>query len=91
MRTQRIVFEEVSIKAIKTVKCAGGCGRRRRLTKKFMQTLNPFNKRKSDGQIKTREDIYPELKKEAAKWKEQPETCLHCRIAAALKPGRARA
>lgn len=91
MRTQRIVFEQVSIKANKAVKCAGGCGRRITRTKKFMQTLNPFNKRKTDGQVKTREDIYPELQAEAAKWKEQPETCLHCRIAAAPKPGRARA
>jgi hypothetical protein len=51
-----------------------------------MQTLNPFNKRKTDGQVKTREDIYPELQAAAAKWKEQLEMCLHCRIASASAP-----
>jgi hypothetical protein len=89
MRTQRIVFEKVSVKANKTVKCSGGCGRSRRLTKKFTQTINPFNKTKA-GVVKTREDIYPELHAAAAKWKEQPETCLHCRIDASKGQRRSR-
>ncbi len=89
MRTERIIFNKVTIKAFKTVKCAAGCGRRRRLTKEFIQTINPFNK-KTDGTPKTREDIYPELKAAAIKWKEQPETCLHCRIKASKGPRRSR-
>jgi hypothetical protein len=89
VRTERIVFEKVSIKAKKTVKCAGGCGRSRRLTKEFMQTINPFNKTKA-GVVKTHDDIYPELQAAADKWKEQSETCLHCRITASKESKRLR-
>lgn len=70
-------FEEVSLHGYKTVKCAGGCGRRLQRTKKFYQTLNPFNKDKR-GRIKGREQIYKELNEENKKWKTEAVFCIHC-------------
>jgi hypothetical protein len=73
----RVNFQEVKLFGDKTVKCCGGCGRRLKRTKKFCQTLNPFNKT-TEGRIKEYDDIYPELKAELAEWKAQPERCSHC-------------
>jgi predicted methyltransferase len=73
----RVNFQEVKLFGDKTVKCCGGCGRRLKRTKKFYQTLNPFNKT-TEGRIKEYDDIYPELKAELAAWKTQPERCSHC-------------
>ena len=41
---ETITFEEVSIHRCKSGKCRT-CGKRRKRTKKFFQTLNPFNKK----------------------------------------------
>jgi hypothetical protein len=73
----RLTFNEVAIRPTKTVKCAGGCGRRLKRTTKIFQTINPFNKT-ADGAIKTREDIYTELYAKATAWKAEPEICKHC-------------
>lgn len=54
-------FQEVSLHAEKSMKCAGGCGRRLRRQKKFWQTINPFNKF-SDGTLKCGPQIMKELK-----------------------------
>ena len=73
----RVNFQEVKLFGEKSVKCSGGCGRRLKRTKKFYQTLSPFNKT-MDGRPKGYDDIYPELKADIQKWKAQPEKCSHC-------------
>lgn len=72
-----VTFGEVAIRGQKSVKCAGGCGRRLKRAKKFWQTLSPFNKN-SAGEIKNREQIYEELRGERRVWLNEPETCSHC-------------
>lgn len=73
----RVTFREVSLYGQKSVKCRGGCGRRLRRSKKFWQTLSPFNIN-SNRVPKTPEEIYAELKIELKAWKDSPETCAHC-------------
>jgi len=69
-------FEEVSFKASKSVKC-WGCGKRMKRTKKFWQTLNPFNKN-SEGLPKDREEIMFELLLAEGIWRSQEEFCISC-------------
>lgn len=76
MRTTRTYFEEVCITAEKKGKC--GCGVRRVRREKFWQTINPFNISKKTGFTKTREEIVPELRAKADKWRKQPITCAKC-------------
>ncbi len=67
MRTTRIVFDQIEVKA--TVRWRDPeTGKPRQQTKRFMQTYNPFNKR-SDGQIKSREEIRTEVNRDAQLWK----------------------
>lgn len=72
-----VSIHEVSIHGNKAVKCAGGCKRVLRRSRKFYQTLSPFNKNKS-GALKTREEIVQELFAERRAWFDRPETCSHC-------------
>lgn len=62
----RYVFQEIAIKATKRWKDSA-TGKPRSQTRKFFQTLNPFN-RDSTGDIKTREQIYAEIKAERDTW-----------------------
>ncbi|MDO6489280.1 hypothetical protein Q4503_16415 [Colwellia sp. 6_MG-2023] len=57
-------FTEVSIKGVKKWK---EDGKNKQKTKKFFQTLNPYN-RNSDGDIKTRAEILKEITKERDEW-----------------------
>lgn len=70
----KITFEEVVVRGSRVEVAADG--RRRRKTKRFWQTLNPFNIDPLTGAPKTREKIYSELKQEAYRWEnflpEQP-------------------
>jgi|GEM_PF-3300492 len=67
MHTRRIYFNEIACKA--TVRWRDPVtGKARQMTKKFMQTYNPFNKR-SDGQIKSRDEIRAEVDRDARLWK----------------------
>lgn len=75
---QTITFNEVSIQGQKSVKCAGGCKRTLKRSRKFWQTLSPFNKNAA-GELKTRDQIYDELRAERDAWVDEPETCSHCR------------
>jgi len=75
-------FEEVKWRADKSLKCAGGCGKRLKRSITFSQTINPFNKL-PDGTVKDRPDIYKELKQEAEAWKTEPVTCDRCLISQA--------
>lgn len=61
----RIRFEEVSIKCKKA--WIDASGKRRQRTKKFWQTISPFN-RNADGLQKTREEIQREIERESVLW-----------------------
>lgn len=65
MTTKRIVFDEVVVKATRRWK--DETGRSRQETRKFWQTVNPFNKN-PDGSLKTREQIRAELIVERDAW-----------------------
>jgi len=66
-----ITFELVSIRATKVWKDAV-TGKRRQETRKFEQTINPFN-RLPDGSMKMRDTILIELRAEKEAWlAEQP-------------------
>ena len=73
MKTQTTTFREISVSATKSGKCIV-CSKRRKRTKKFWQTLNPFNKN-PDGTIKTVGDIIRESHEKARLWKEEPINC----------------
>lgn len=77
MITTTVTFNEVSLQGTKSVKCAGGCGRTLKRSRKFWQTLSPFNKNTS-GTLKTRDEIYEELRAERNAWMGEAETCKHC-------------
>ncbi len=79
---QTVSFREIGRQARKSGKCTV-CGKRRTRTKKFWQTLSPFNKT-AEGRIKTTYDIVPELQAKAAEWKKEPINCCQW----AIKPGR---
>lgn len=59
-----IKFDVVEVKATRTWV---EDGKKRQKTKKFQQTLNPFNKN-ADGIPKTRQEILVELNAERDKW-----------------------
>lgn len=61
----RINFEEVSVKATK--KWIDKNGKRRQKTKRFYQTVNPFNTN-PDGMVKTRDQIQREIIERRDKW-----------------------
>lgn len=63
----RITFDEIAIRETVTWKDPG-TGRKRQMTRKFFQTVNPFN-RGSDGEPKARAQIRDELRREANLWK----------------------
>ncbi|TDR82163.1 hypothetical protein [Paludibacterium purpuratum] len=63
----RQTFVKVTLTATRTWKDPA-TGKRRSQTKTFFQTLNPFN-RNADGQPKTRDEIYVELRAESEAWK----------------------
>lgn len=70
-----IKFDKVEYQAFKVGQCK--CGKTRRRQKTFWQTQNPFNKNKK-GKIKTRDEIYDELIKEAQAWGREPIICDNC-------------
>lgn len=58
------VYEEVSIKGTKRWKDESGKSRQK--TKKFYQTLSPWNTK--DGRLKTRNEIMKEIQAEREEW-----------------------
>lgn len=58
-------FEEVFVKATHYYKDENG--KKRQKTRKFFQTLNPYNKGE-DGFPKSRQQIYKEISAEADAW-----------------------
>lgn len=69
MRTHRHTFDEVKLSVKATAPC-GKCGKKCSRSKKFWQTLNPFNTN-ADGSIKTRDQIMVELQAQAAQYRTQ--------------------
>ncbi|KVV40870.1 hypothetical protein WT27_13155 [Burkholderia territorii] len=66
-KVMRIMFDEIAVR--ETVKWRDPKTRRiRTRTRKFFQTVNPFN-RGADGQPKTREQIRMEVARDARLWK----------------------
>lgn len=72
----KVVFKEVSLFASKTGVCSV-CGKKVKRTRKFFQTLNPFNKN-SQGDVKTAKEIMAANSVETAKWEKEPITHLKC-------------
>jgi hypothetical protein len=65
----RITFAEVAIKGVRRWKDPV-TGKPRQETRKFMQTINPFNKL-ANGAVKNRYDIMMELIDERDEWLKQ--------------------
>lgn len=72
----RVSFQEIKIYASKSVKCPA-CGKRLQRSRKFYQTMNPFNKL-PDGTVKSADDIYKELRAQAKEWEKTAERCRKC-------------
>lgn len=66
----KVYFQEVKYHEKKSGKCSV-CGKTCTISKKFYQTLNPFNKN-ADGTIKTHGDIYKELMIQIKEWEKIP-------------------
>ena len=60
----RITFQEVSVKATRRWT---EDGKKRQETRKFWQTINPFNKN-VDGAMKNRDEIYTEICAQRDAW-----------------------
>jgi hypothetical protein len=75
-----VTFSEVAIRGSKRVKCARGCGSTLMRSRKFWQTLSPFNKNAA-GELKTRDEIQEQLFAERRAWMNEPETCKRCQEA----------
>lgn len=61
----KIVFNEVSVKGVR--RWTDESGKKRQETRKFFQTINPFNKN-ADGTVKTKEEILIEITKQRDLW-----------------------
>lgn len=70
MSGRTIKFDKVSIKGTKSYVCED-CGKRRRETQEFYQTMSPFNL-DADGQPKTRKQIADEVRAERDAWRPGP-------------------
>ena len=64
-------FNEVAIKGTK--KFVDAAGKKHSRTRKFFQTLNPYNKMPT-GDVKTRDDIMMQLVGERTLWMNTPES-----------------
>lgn len=60
----KVTFDEVAVKATKRWK---EDGKTRTKTRKFYQTMNPYNKN-ADGTVKTRDQIMAEITAECDAW-----------------------
>lgn len=72
----RTTFQEVSLTRQKKVYCPH-CNKKLLRTKKFWQTLSPYN-RDRFGLEKTREEVYKDLDIEASIWVKEAEKCSQC-------------
>jgi hypothetical protein len=65
MKKLKLDFNKISVKGVKYYKDKDG--KRKRATKEFWQTVNPFNIN-SNGIQKTRHEIFHEIMKERDVW-----------------------
>lgn len=70
MRSHSQTFPEVKL-SVKASGPCGKCGKTCSRTKKFWQTLSPFNKTE-DGSVKSHDQIMVELRQQAAVYRTQP-------------------
>jgi len=66
----KVNFEVCEYNVEKSGKCII-CNKQIKIKEKFYQTLNPFNKNKN-GETKSREEIYNELKEQVKEWRLKP-------------------
>lgn len=71
----KVVFEEVVFRG-RIGRCRD-CGKRMSRTRKFSQTINPFN-RNADGTPKDFLTILSELRRDAEKWCVEGASCRGC-------------
>jgi len=72
----KITFTEVSISRTRKETCSV-CGKKRQKTKKFLQTINPFNT-DDQNRVKDRPTILQELQEKASSWLKEPHVCTAC-------------
>jgi hypothetical protein len=70
-------FEQVRYPATKNLPCPI-CGRKRRLSKTFTMTINPWNVDPVSGEPRSRMQIGIALKAEASEWLVVPEAHPNC-------------
>jgi hypothetical protein len=70
-------FREIGLYPKKSGKCPA-CGKRATRSKHIYQTLNPYNRNKETGEVKTAEEIYAEVKVATAAWKDAPTYHARC-------------
>ena len=75
----RETYSEIGYTFEKSGKCSI-CGKRRKRSKRFWQTYNPFNKR-ADGEIKTPKEICDEVVAKGKAWQGTPMVCASCESA----------
>ncbi len=71
-------YEEVYLRSTKSGKCSI-CNKTAKRSKKFSQTLNPWNI-DDKGKVRTRDEIYKELRKDILEWQEKIVLHEKCRI-----------
>jgi hypothetical protein len=69
-------FDEVARKITRKGECSV-CHKTRTVTRKFYQTISPFN-RNAKGEIKSRSEIKKELSAKVSAWHNEPLVCKGC-------------
>jgi hypothetical protein len=72
----KITFDEVSRRSTRKGECSE-CHKNRTVTRKFFQTISPFN-RNAKGEIKSRSEIKKELSAKVSAWHNEPLVCKEC-------------
>lgn len=72
----KITFDEVSRQSTRKGECSV-CHKKRTVTRKFFQTINPFNKN-AEGEVKGRSEIEKELSAQSVAWHNEPLVCKGC-------------
>lgn len=71
-----MTFDKITAQGRASFKCAK-CGKKRTRTKSFWMTQNPFNK-DANGIPKSREQVFADVRAEAAKWSKETNVCAAC-------------
>jgi hypothetical protein len=68
---QTVTFERIVRSGTKSGKCEV-CGKKASRSTSFGQTLNPWNKNKATGELKSRREISDELNAKVRAWEAEP-------------------